>query len=244
MTDKNRYTAAEALSKMGSQEHIEHFKRVQENKEPAFGKLKSFAEYQSENMLIRFADNFLCFVSEIIQACIHKRPELLRSNEQVKVDEVLKFTSYRQLVSYLTDRKINELSYGGLKDIADYLMQRLGVPLVTSKEESALLNVGIELRNISTHNRGIVNDLFLRRLPEVPHGYNFTKGKRFHAGYDELAPLANNMCAIAKRLDDLCATKFGLQRKSVQDLEIRQETEGQANFVRIRYRIVENASAD
>lgn len=212
--DKSRFAAAEALAKLGSEEHMERFKRVQEDKEPTFDKLKSFAEYQSENMLIRFADNFLCYLSEITQMCILKRPELLRSNEQVKLDDVLKFSSYKELVSFLTDRKINELSYGGIRDIADYFLQRLGLALTESEDQSTRLSVAIELRNISTHNRGVVNDLFLRRLASVPHGLIFTRGKRFHAGYDELTLLANNMCMIAKRLDDLCSVKFRLQRKA------------------------------
>jgi hypothetical protein len=173
-----------------------------------FKQLKEFSNLQSENMCIRLVDNFLCYLSEVIQTVMLKRPELLRSGETIKIEEVLRFSSYKDLVSYLADKKINDLSYGGIKGIAAFLDERTGCALTVGDEEWKLLTVAIELRNIYTHNRGVVNDLFLKRLRSVDHGLKIERGKRFHAEFDLLASLANNLFDIATRLDREIGRKF------------------------------------
>jgi hypothetical protein len=211
--DKIRFTAAKALDSGGDKESVANFEKVQQNPDPTFRKLKSFGGYQSELMIIRLVDNFMSFLSETLQACMSKKPELLRSKEQIKTEDVLRFTNRRDLVDFLINRKLNELSYGGLRGIEEFLDQRLNVALVNKDDEYALLGIAIELRNIYTHNRGVVNELFLSRIASHEHGYNFTQGKRFHADFGEIVDLANNLFEIALRLDGKAMAKFGLLKK-------------------------------
>ena len=83
-----------------------------------------------------------------------KKPELLRSREQIKTEDVLQFTSRRDLVDFLVNRKLNELSYGGLRGIEEFMDQRLNVVLVDNDDERSRLSIAIELRNIYTHQPG------------------------------------------------------------------------------------------
>jgi hypothetical protein len=55
--------------------------------------LQRLGYLQIENVTIRMVDNFLCFLSDTIQSCMKKRPEMLRSSETVKIEDVLKFSS-------------------------------------------------------------------------------------------------------------------------------------------------------
>lgn len=212
-SDKTQFIAAKALAGLGDSDAIARFERIQQNPKPAFRKLRSFAEYQSEVMMIRLVDNFLAFLSETIQSCMSKKPELLRSREQIKTEDVLRFTNRRELVDFLVNRKLNELSYGGLRGIEEFLEQRLNIALVDNDKERALLSIAIELRNIYTHNRGVVNELFLSRVTTNQHTYEFFQGKRFHADFDEIIGFANNLFDIAIRLDGPALTKFGLRKK-------------------------------
>jgi hypothetical protein len=146
--DKVLFTAAEALAGGGDNKHVATFKKVQQNPEPAFRKLRSFSGYLSELMIIRLVDNFMSFLSETLQACMSKKPELLRSKEQIKTEDVLRFTNRRELVDFLVNRKLNELSYGGLRGIEEFLDQRLNMALVNNDDERIRLSIAIELRNI------------------------------------------------------------------------------------------------
>ena len=212
-TDKARFTAAKALASTGDKEFVTNFEQVQQNPEPVFRKLQSFGGYQSELMIIRLVDNFMSFLSETLQACMSKKPELLRSKEQIKTEDVLKFTNRRDLVDFLVNRKLNDLSYGGLRGIEEFLDQRLNVALVNNDDERICLSIAIELRNIYTHNRGVVNELFLSRIAGHQHAYKFVQGKRFRADFDEIVGFANNLFDVAIRLDCQALAKFGLQKK-------------------------------
>ena len=141
--DKVRLTAAKALAGLGDKKHVDVFEKLQQNPEPTFRKLQSFSTYQSDLMIIRLVDNFMSFLSEILQACMSKRPELLRSKEQIKTDDVLRFTNRRDLVNFLVNRKLNELSYGGLRGIEEFLDQRLNIALINNDSERTQLSISI-----------------------------------------------------------------------------------------------------
>ncbi len=211
-TDHVRFTAAEALASVNG-EHKKIFEQIKKNPKPAFRKLQSFAEYQSEIMVIRMVDNYLAFLSDILQACMLRKPELLSSDEQVRTADIVKFSNRRDLVNFLVDRKINRLSYGGLRGIEKFLVGRLGIPLSVDPTQRTQISVAIELRNIYTHNRGVVNELFLGRLSGQIFDYKFIEGQRFHAGFDEIVMISSSLFTNVVRLDIEVAKKFGLQRK-------------------------------
>lgn len=212
--DKGRFNAAKALAGAGGSEQDKaRFEAVKNDPEPTFRKLISFSGYQSEIMVIRSVDNFMSFLSETLQACMFKKPELLRSKEQIKTEDALRFSNRRDFVDFLVSRKLNELSYGGLRGIEEFFDQRISVPLIESEQERTALSVAIELRNLYTHNRGVVSELFLSRLHGKTQGYDFVMGKRFHADFDEIVRLGNNLFDIAIRLDSTILKKFGVERK-------------------------------
>ncbi len=207
--DQTRLIAARALATR-SEEDKKYLEELERNKNPTFEKFRDFADFQSENMCIRLADNFLCYISDVTQICMKSRPEVLRSSETVKVEDILKLSSYTEVVEFLVERKINELSYAGTNKLNDFFTQRFGYSLWTSNHERSILIVAIEIRNIHTHSRGIVNRIFLNRIKDTVHPFNFTNGRKFHAGFDDLVILAKNMALIARRVDALAAEKFDI----------------------------------
>jgi hypothetical protein len=113
--DRQRLIAGEALAFKGTEKDLLRLEELKKNENPTFKKLQRFADLQSENMCIRSVDNFICYLSEIIQSCAIRKPEILRSSEMVKIEDVLRFSSQKAMIAYLIDRKINELTYGGKK---------------------------------------------------------------------------------------------------------------------------------
>jgi hypothetical protein len=194
---------------------VESLQKSIDDPDAALRQLKRFASVQSRNLTNATVNGLQHYFSEIVQAAALKRPEILRSGETLRVDEVLRFNRYKDLVTFLIDKKINELSYGGIKGMETYFRDRLGIEMFATDRARLLLTAFVEIRNINVHNRGIVNDLFLSRIGKLDE-FKFIKGKYFHVDMDMLKLMSDNAIETALALDQAVATKFGLQRKSHQ----------------------------
>ena len=201
------------LSANASDEERERHRKAASDLDAAWRQLRKFAPLLSRNLTNTAVSGVQRYFSEIIQTVALKKPEILKSAQTLRVDEILNFNNHKDLVAYLIDRKINELSYGGLDGVEEYFSDRLGIKMFTSDQQRTLLKVFFELRNINVHSGGIVNDLFLRRVGQVD-GFQFVRGECFHVDMDELEKLAGNAIQIALEVDRSTASKFKLRRKA------------------------------
>jgi hypothetical protein len=177
------------------------------------GASKRLAEYSIMNirhLVTTLADSFLTFLSHIIQSALRKSRNTLKSSETIRIDDLLEFWTNRDLTNYLIDRTINELSYGGMRKIEEYIRERFGIEMLKANKSRDLLIMFLELRNIYVHNRGYINDVFLTRIID-PHDFAFTRNERYWA---TISTLANNCVDVALRLDETIAAKFHLDRKT------------------------------
>lgn len=180
---------------------------------PVFKQVRKYGPLLSRNLVIGMANNFFSYVSEMLQIVLRRKPEVLRSSERLTNEEVLQFTRMSELVAYMADKKVNELAYGGIRGVEDYVRERLGVSLFDSEEQRVKLTVLAELRNIHTHNRGIVNEIFLRRVGQPKLGsLTFRQNKTAYVGFDDFIILSRNAIDLALRLDANLAKKFGIRR--------------------------------
>jgi hypothetical protein len=165
-----------------------------------------------ENLCIRSVDNFLSFLSELVQLAMRKRPAMLRSTETITVEEVMNFSTFPNLVSYLIDRTLNRLAYKSIDEVEKFIRERTNVELFADDNERLQLTIAIEMRNVYTHNRGDVSDTTLRRLSRFDHSLLLRRGHRFEASLAELFELVDNLAAIARRLDASLAAKYRIRR--------------------------------
>jgi hypothetical protein len=212
--DHVRTTAAKALLKINGEytEKGQSHKAILEKPSIVFSHLQTFGRLQSRNLLLSSVNNFLCYFSETIQAAMMRRPELLKSGSTMRVDEVLTFKRRSELIAYLVDRQVNDLSYGGLVRMEEYMRDRLGIEAFADDNSRSIMIIAIELRNIHTHNRGVINDLFLSRV-KAKAGFDFVKGQEFNADWDELCKIMQNNIEVACRIDEALTNKFKIGRK-------------------------------
>ena len=116
----------------------------------------------------------------------------------------------KDLVAFVTDRKVNELSYGGLREMENFIRERLGVELFATPDQRQTLGIFIELRNIHTHNRGVVNELFLNRIASERRR-EFSLGKYHAVDFDDLETLGGTAVTVAISLDEKLCAKFRLK---------------------------------
>ena len=219
--DKQRLVAAKALAVNGSEEDQLRLETLNESPQQMFDKLTTFSNLQSENLCIRSIDNFTSYLSEIVQRVMKKKPEILKSSESILLEDVLEFKNYKDLIEFISNRKINELSYKKLTDFEKFLKDRTGLFLTNDNNDRKTLMLGIEARNIYTHNRGIVNEVTLRKLSEMQIEHNLVHGERHHLGFDELAQLHNASMRIARGIDQRFAEKFKIGRKKYATFAVK-----------------------
>jgi hypothetical protein len=144
---------------------------------------------------------------------LQRKPEALRSSERLTNEEVLQFARIKELIAYMADKKVNELAYGGLKGVEEYVKDRLGVSMFENDDERVRLTILAELRNIHTHNRGIVNEIFLKRVGRHKYQtFNFKLDLPAHVDFDQFTILSRNAIEVALRLDKNLAKKFRIKR--------------------------------
>ncbi|MGQ3046973.1 MAG: hypothetical protein ACT6Q8_09025 [Niveispirillum sp.] len=211
--DDAALTASKVLIK--SAENEEDRKRYQmtiDNPEKAVKKLKDFSSLNSKNLTVTTVDAFLWFISSTIQGAMKKRPEMVKSGESVKIEDIFEFSNKRELINYLIDRKVNSLSYGGMSKIEKFINDSMGITMFRDNNERDLMQILVEVRNIHVHNRGFVNRVFLSRVTEHEN-FHFVEGERAHLDFDELISLTRVCVQTAIDLDIKICKKFGIERK-------------------------------
>jgi hypothetical protein len=121
-----------------------------------------------EMWLCRAADSYLTYLSEELALVFRTRPETMKSPESVKLDVILGYSKMEDLISALAERRVHDLSYQGMQDLTDYLKERLGFDLFPVAQQLNDVRRIVETRNLIVHNRGVVNRVFLSRLPSYP----------------------------------------------------------------------------
>jgi hypothetical protein len=159
-----------------------------------------------EMALSRSVDNFLSYVSDILTQAITTRPDLLKTQEQVTLEEVLHHASLEDFVRWAAERRVNQLSFKGLVDIAQYIEKRLGLTLHTTDEDWKSLKEAVAVRNIVVHRRAIADERFLWAMK----GTTLTPGQKFSVPREMLAETMKCTMRIVRDFDMRVAAKFNL----------------------------------
>ena len=168
--------------------------------------------YQIEVACIRTVDSFLSYISETLQLAMAKQPAMLRSSETITVDEVMRFTRHADLISFLTDRTITQLSYKSFSEVEKYIRDKINIDIAKSDADQVFLKTAIELRNIYSHNRGEASATTMRRLEQFEHPLKVVQGKLVETSIEALEEMLNSIGKIARRVDEQFARKFKLVR--------------------------------
>jgi hypothetical protein len=95
---------------------------------------RDFFEYREQLLLqlvlARSVDNFLVYIADLLALIYRTRPETLRSSESVPIELIMKHDTMDDLISTLSDMRVNELSYKGMRELSDYLRKKNGAYIV------------------------------------------------------------------------------------------------------------------
>jgi hypothetical protein len=126
----------------------------------------------AEMMLCRLVDRYLLYVIELLTSIYQTRPETLKCKRQVTWEEVLNHATMDDLVAFIIEEQIEDLSHKGLGPLVAEIAVRPGLDLFPDAADLRKATEIVETRNLIVHNRGIVNRIFKSRVPEctIPVG--------------------------------------------------------------------------
>jgi hypothetical protein len=131
----------------------------------AWDALMSRQQMLLQIILCRAVDSYLIYLSHLLALVFLTKPETLRSNDSITVQDVLQFKSMDDLIDYLADKKVHSLANKSMRDLVKFFDKRFGFKVIEETDYLDRIVLLIELRNLIVHNRAIINRVFKDRQP-------------------------------------------------------------------------------
>jgi hypothetical protein len=159
----------------------------------------------------RLADNYECYLVDVIAGIHQTTPNILRSSDVVTVEFVLDFDNIDDLRAALVERKIMELGYGGFIELDKWCLDRLKIPLTEDETHKRTLIEIIETRNLIVHNRSKINARYQSKVK----GSTFAIGDTRPVSFLYLWDAIYEICRSAFKFDETVAQKYPLIRQQL-----------------------------
>jgi hypothetical protein len=169
--------------------------------------LRTYEHFYGQMAFARCVDNFTTYFKDILAEVVLKRPEILKSKEQERLDFILEFSDINDLKKSIAEKKVGELFYKGIDDIQKYFSDRLNIILFKDERDKHAVAKFIKQRNLIVHNRGRITKEFVEEFkdPKFPSGY------LFNFSFEDISHLNILMNNFLVEVDEEIARKFDLE---------------------------------
>jgi hypothetical protein len=189
---------------------------------PADDAYKIFGNHRQflfEVMLSRHVDNYLCFLSSILKECLLAKPEaMLSSDKNIPLKTVLSHESKKSLVQTVVEEMVQSLAYGSFGDLAKFFRKNFKIE-IANESQTKTITEAIEVRNISIHNRCIIDKKYCSKTGTKQAKVGCIKTLSF----DYLAEIANALASSAIHSDSALSAKFSLEIISIESSDAETE---------------------
>ena len=155
----------------------------------------------------RGVNSFLTYLADLMTLIYGKYPMKLPSNKQTTYRFCIEHHLAGDLISALAEQTVMELTHQNLDSLAKYFKRNLELVLFTKDTHSTNAALCVDIRNIITHNRGIVNRFFIQCNPQFADDL----GKRMVVGEKDRREMLGTLGYCARQLDVRAIKKFGLE---------------------------------
>jgi hypothetical protein len=168
---------------------------------------RTYEVYYGQMAFARTVDNFITYFRDLLAEVVNKRPDILKSKDQEKLDFILKFDNMEELRNAIAEKKIEELFYKGILDIDKFFKDRLGIQLFKTEKDLNEANILIKKRNVIVHNRGRITKQFLKEFPNP----TFNEGDYLIFSYEDLSQIYVVLNNFLVHIDTEVSSKFELE---------------------------------
>ena len=103
---------------------------------------------------------FESYLVDIVRAILLTCPDTLKSGRQFTAETIIKLGDQKQIISYLAEEEVEDLK--GFSDVVSYFDEKFNINLNASGVSVENIVEILATRNIHVHNRGIVNQRYLK----------------------------------------------------------------------------------
>ncbi|WP_432847137.1 hypothetical protein ACQPXB_40795 [Amycolatopsis sp. CA-161197] len=166
----------------------------------------SLAGVQQQMIVTREVDNLLSYLADVASLIHVKRPETLRSGEQVSFEEVLRHGSLEDFVKWATEKRISDLSFKGFQELISYFRKSFAFPADFSAPLWRTLSRAVAIRNILVHRRGVVDERFAKVLKDQ----DLEIGKTYRLDGSEVVEIVIATHWAVQQVDQWAIEKFAI----------------------------------
>jgi hypothetical protein len=175
--------------------------------ESAIVQMGVHAAVLDEMLFCREVNSSLTYLADLMTLIYEKYPKKLPSNKQASYRFCIEHHLAGDLISALAEETVRELTHQNLDDLEEHFRKKLDVVLFTKENDRANASLCIDLRNIITHSRGIVNRFFIQRNSRFADAL----GRRVDFGEEERREMLGALGFCARQVDLRAIQKFGLE---------------------------------
>jgi hypothetical protein len=175
--------------------------------ESAVAQMDMHSALLDEMVFCRGVNSFLTYLADLMTLIYEKYPKKLPSSKQATYWFCIEHHMAGDLISALAEETVMELTHQNLDALAKYFKRNLDLVLFTKYTYAVNAALCVDIRNIITHNRGIVNRFFIQRNPRFADDL----GKRVLVSEKDRREMLGTLGYCARQLDVRAIKKFGLE---------------------------------
>ena len=160
-----------------------------------------------EMLFCRGVDSFLTYLADLVTLIYEKYPKMLQSDKHLTYRFCIEHHFADDLISAIAEKTVMDLTHQNFGVLAKHFEKKLKLVLFTKKTDLAKAALSVDIRNVITHNRGIVNRLFIQRNPQFAGDL----GKRVVLNEQERREMLSTLGYRARQLDLRAIKKFELK---------------------------------
>lgn len=106
-------------------------------------------------------DNFETYLSDILFEIYLAKPDTLKSEQMVKVEDVLNCSDIQEFITFWAKQKIGKLQKGSVKGFIADNKQIKDLNVISKPVQEEIERI-LQIRHLYSHRNGIVDDKFLK----------------------------------------------------------------------------------
>ncbi len=204
--DYMAFAAKEALEGRYDYKKVDPSKLATTEPGPRTKFLRKNSQAFLEMFLGRLVDNFQTYLVDLVRIVLHAKPAMLSTRQQtLTLEELLKYERIEDLVHDIIERRVNALTYEGFLELQSWCAER-GLEVQALQADGDAVVELIATRNVIAHNRGLVDEKYMRTAPKV----RFKLGEVRELEVDDLFDAMALLNRVVAETDRLAAEKFQL----------------------------------
>jgi hypothetical protein len=149
-------------------------------------------------------DNFETYLSDILFEIYLAKPDTLKSDQMVKVEDVLNCSDIQDFITFWAKQKIGKLQKGSVKGFISDNKQIKDLNIIDRFAEDKIEKI-LQIRHLYSHRNGLVDDKFLKYYPV---GYTF--GIEHQQSIDEILNEIEYLANVINKIDKAAIQKYSL----------------------------------